>query len=428
MTAAEEFANYPGNVASPESKGKNRETTYGLDENPYGGYVADHDRYREYGGDRQESYGSAGGGSQVVWQGPTEDALRAHAQREEEQRQYQSERGHDYEYEQQRQMDADAVAWRETQPPVQEEQEQELGKGNDEEHLPNPHAGGAPWEPLSIKRGQTPTTDHNTTNGATTPIPHFPTPPINVEHQLGAPADIHPPVPAVAAQQYPAVQPYPSQAPASDPLDQQDEGGMDELAPPNAAFMDSRRARTPQAPSEAFYTPMTDYGAPSPIDQLEQLERMEKDYTLDNTTATDTTGATSAAAPPAPPPPPPPPPALVVPSGRDSPTPASPSTYSPARGGKISAAAFRRGAKPRMSGDDEESRSIRRLPVPPLNPADVAAPPVPATTTAAMTKPNVDPTPVEDHDRHTQEGHGAFGDAKREADPPPVYAGEESLR
>lgn len=416
MTAAEEFANYPGNVASPEGKGKTRETAYGLDENPYGGYVADQDRYREYGGRREDSYGSASGGNQVVWQGPTEEALRAHAQREEENRQYQSEGGHGYEYEQQKQMDAEAAAWREGEKTVDG-----TGGGSvvaqvngDDGDLPHPHERGTPWEPLSIKRGQTPTID---TNGATTPIPHFSTPPANAEHQLGEPLEI----PAVNQS---------TQAHGIDGEDipaQTGGEGADDLAPPNAAFMNDGRARTPQ---EGFYTPMTDMGGFNPIDQLEQLEKMEKDYTI-----TEDTAATSAPQTPHAPPPV----VIPVPTGRDSPalmTPSSPATYgSRAGGGKISAAAFRRGAKPRMSGDDEEQKSsIRRLPVPPLNPADGRATPTSSVGTSAA-RPTVDQTATDDQttvapdggDRQTEEGHGAFSDVRHEADPPPVYAGE-SLR
>jgi hypothetical protein len=138
VVAAEEFANYPGNVASPEAKGKNRDTAYGLDENPYGGYEADQDRYKEFGG-QQDSYGTASGGNQVVWQGPTEEALHAHSQREQQQ-------GHDYEYEQQRQIDS--AAWQE-QSQATPIAEHPNGNGHDSAYPP---ATASSWDPLTVNR------------------------------------------------------------------------------------------------------------------------------------------------------------------------------------------------------------------------------------------------------------------------------------
>jgi hypothetical protein len=66
-----------------------------------------------------------------------------------------------------------------------------------------------------------------------------------------------------------------------------------------------------------------------------------------------------------------------------------------------------------MSGDDEESRSARRLPVPP---------------TIVQTLPSGETEQVHaGQDGETEEGHGVYVDARRESVPPPVYAGE-SLR
>lgn len=78
-----------------------------------------------------------------------------------------------------------------------------------------------------------------------------------------------------------------------------------------------------------------------------------------------------------------------------------------------------------MSGDDEDSKPARRLPVPPINSADGSSVGM-APATSSSTIP-----PVVEYeagmDGHTEEGHGAYSDAKRESDPPPLYA-NESLR
>jgi hypothetical protein len=394
VTAAEEFANYPGNVASPEAKGKNRDTAYGLDENPYGGYEADQNQYKDYGGQRMDSYGnaSASGANHVVWQGPTEEALAAHGQREQQKSdpRYQSEQGHDYEYEQQRQMDAEAAAWRGTQA-AQPEQVITPIVGHPNGNGDSAPATASSWEPLSVHRA-IPTGDTNETSTFNTQSPTIP----QTSEPLGAPLDLAPPIDERANA------PSPSE--------------LSDLAPPHAAFMDNSRTQTPQ---EGFYTPMDQLDA-NPIDQLERLEQMEKDYVIPPTT--NDSEATNA------PPPPPPPMPINVPTGRESPVPMTPSspastsmfggnssrtTASNSGGGKISAAAFRRGAKPRMSGDDEESRSARRLPVPP---------------TIVQTLPSGETEQVHaGQGGETEEGHGAYVDTRRESDPPPVYAGE-SLR
>lgn len=404
MTAAEEFANYPGNVASPETKGKNRDTTYGLDENPYGGYEADQDRYKEYGGQRMDSYGSAGtAGNQVVWQGPTEEALHAHSQREQEKQRdprYQSEQGHDYEYEQQKQMDADSAAWRETPAHNQAEQSFTPIAEHPTGDLQSPPATASSWEPLSVKRDQAPMAD---TNGS-----HLPTSTGEASNvPLGAPVDLAPPT--------------------TDRDNAPSPSELSELAPPNPAFMnDGVRAQTP---NDGFYTPMEGLDA-DPINQLERLEQMEKDYVIPQSQSTEF--ATTSG--------PPPPQPINVPTGRDSPAPMTPSSPTSANmyghrstsssgGGKISAAAFRRGAKPRMSGDDEESRSARRLPVPPLasDSQGQVQGVVPPTIVQTLPSGEVGQPVHPQHETGTEEGHAAYGDARMESDPPPVYAGE-SLR
>jgi hypothetical protein len=372
VVAAEEFANYPGNVASPEAKGKNRDTAYGLDENPYGGYEADQDRYKEFGG-QQDSYGTASGGNQVVWQGPTEEALHAHSQREQQQ-------GHDYEYEQQRQIDS--AAWQE-QSQATPIAEHPNGNGHDSIYPP---ATASSWEPLTVNR-EAAVVDTNGLDPA-----HVTSPTETAHGSLGAPVDLAPPVDDRSA-------PSPSE--------------LSELAPPNAAFMTNSRGATP---AEGFYTPMEELDS-DPINQLQQLEEMEKDYVIPPTI--DENAITA-------PPPPPPPMPIPVPSGRDSPTPMTPSSPTSAcmfggssrtGGGKISAAAFWRGAKPRMSGDEEGSSS-RRLPVPPGESHVGVVPP-----TIVQTLPSGEMEKVHDG---VEDGH-AWGEARRLSDPPPVYAGE-SLR
>jgi hypothetical protein len=412
VTAAEEFANYPGNVASPEAKGKNRDTAYGLDENPYGGYEADPNRATMYGGQRQDSYGNdSQGGNQVVWQGPTEEAMHAHTQRQQERQQngrYQSEQGHDYEYDQQRQMDADAAAWRET--PAHNQAEQTFAPIAEHQNgdLHSPPATANSWEPLSVKRGQTPIPE---TNGDSTTSPHLASSSgLTSTNPLGAPVELAPPMDDRANA------PSPSE--------------LSELAPPNPAFMnDAGRATTPH---DGFYTPMGDLDV-DPINQLERLEQMEKDYVIPPSSSTEFPSSSSV----------PPPAPIPVPTGRDSPAPMTPTsptsasmfsgaghrTTSSTGGGKISAAAFRRGAKPRMSGDEE---GVRRLPVPPPS-SSIAegsgGSVVPPTIVQTLPSGEVgQPTHAQvTGDEGTEEGHGAYSDARMESDPPPVYAGE-SLR
>lgn len=284
-------------------------------------------------------------------------------------------------------MDAEAAAWR-GQEAVAPIAEHPNGNGHDES-IYQP-ATASSWEPLNVNR-ETTVAD---TNGESTSMS-----PAQIAHEsLGAPLDLAPPVDERANA------PSPSE--------------LSELAPPNAAFMTNSRGATP---AEGFYTPMTELDA-DPINQLERLEQMEKDYEVP-----PVQNDTGIVAPPPPPPPPPMP--IPVPSGRDSPTPMTPNSPTSASmfggtsrtgGGKISAAAFRRGAKPRMSTDDEGSSSTRRLPVPPMESPVVGVPP-----TIVQTLPSGETERV--HDNATEEGHGSWGEAKRENDPPPVYAGE-SLR
>lgn len=276
----------------------------------------------------------------------------------------------------------DSAAWQE-QSQATPIAEHPNGNGHESVYPP---ATASSWEPLSVNR-ETAVAD---TNGSD--IAHVMSPTESALGSLGAPVDLAPPVEDRSA-------PSPSE--------------LSELAPPNAAFMTNSRGATP---AEGFYTPMEELDA-DPINQLQQLEEMEKDYVIPPTVnEVETTTA----------PPPPPPMPIPVPTGRDSPTPMTPTSptstntfggSSRTGGGKISAAAFRRGAKPRMSGDEEGSSS-RRLPVPPGETPVGVVPP-----TIVQTLPSGEMEKVHDGVEDSQ----AWGEARRESDPPPVYAGE-SLR
>ena len=153
VSAAEEYANYPGNAASPPAaKGKGRD--FALDENPYGGINNPYgppDMYSEFGGTRGGSsvppaiIPSSSGQRETLWQGPTDEALQQHNE------------GHAYEYEQQRQLEAERAeqdaeaAWR-TDTPARVDVTGVNGTPSVEE------SATAPWEPLNVKnhRGATP--------------------------------------------------------------------------------------------------------------------------------------------------------------------------------------------------------------------------------------------------------------------------------
>ncbi|RSH85634.1 hypothetical protein EHS25_003774 [Saitozyma podzolica] len=340
VLAAEEYANYPGNLASPvgagagvSEKGKARDSS--LDENPYGGLAHntsfrrqpdENHVYREYGGVRDVS----STGHQVMWQGPTEDAVN------------QIPTDHAYEYEQQREMDQQEAA-EDLRGQEELSREEEAWKsepshyglnGNGEQSapLPNPHeipmpsAASShvdrPWEPLNLKRDRTPE------------------PP-----RAHEPVILQDPIPSG-----PGVIPVPADSPAPHGYT-------------NSAF---------PAP------PMADLQPPHPIS---------------GDVSGDEAGYHTPREAPSPLPP-------TIPS--DIP-PQSPSIST--SGGKISAAAFRRGVKPRQSEDEyglEQGSGPRRLPVPPMSPD---------TNNAAAL--------------HHE---GAFPDATPEAAGAPPSYGHDSLR
>lgn len=427
------------------------------------------DKYRDFGGMRGNSYGSAGvggrgvgtgtppEGTEVVWQGPTEEALRAH------QRMADSSMpsmpgtngnagggGHDYEYEQQRQLDAEEMAWRNAQGanngPPSAVSYPTGGVVTREKELPNPHEGlptgtqeqeaepRRSWEPLNVKRDRSVTPDPQagtSTNHIIAPMHAAQghgagglAPPVVIPPQyghdgagltsgtnaaagdvgIGHDVDNHL---ATTTEANTNANANAGAGPDPDSID---------LPPPNPSFLSNRstsnyagslRAQTPQ---EGFYTPMeTPANSVDPIESLERLEAMEKTYSIDNHNHDQNpahqalshnqqhygNGDGESIPLPSSPPLPPPPmmPAAAAgggtSSGRNSPafgnSPTSPTagTYTGSgAGGKISAAAFRRVAKPRTAsyastaGGDPDATSpneegaraggVRRLPVPPV--------------------------------------------------------------
>ncbi|WRT68663.1 uncharacterized protein IL334_005642 [Kwoniella shivajii] len=385
IAAAEEFANYPGNVSSPDQKGKGRD--FSLDTaDPYGGITnnpyapassighGQSNIYSEFGGHRTQVPGEVmfnhedhqtqesvapqlpplNRGDSVPE--PSVDPQTPDADVSGE---------HDYEYEQQKAMDAEEAwqklereeeAWKE----AAEKEEQEAASTNfptSETVLPNPHEDElsqdqhadadeyengnesrngnghsltSPWEPLNVKRGNTP----EPSNEISAPALPLGT------HALGQPLEIQPSV--------------------IPPVEHRNEHHNEivnsstrlEMPPP------MRPSFTP-GPSE-FYTP------------------------------TGTIDRDPLASPP------------IMPA---------------AGGGKISAAAFRRGTKPRGSLEPDElnsptsetsSKMIRRLPVPP--PPGPAGIELPASPAPGRENP--------------YEGF----DARQTHSPPPGYQKEDSLR
>ncbi|WWC90445.1 uncharacterized protein L201_005380 [Kwoniella dendrophila CBS 6074] len=402
IAAAEEFANYPGNVASPEQKGKGRE--FSLDTaDPYGGitnnpYDQNHASqpqshiYSEFGGHRRETgevmfnhddhhADSAPqippivGGTDEPLGGPSTSGEPYTPPVENDQRE------HDYEYEQQKAMDAEE-AWKKLE--KEEEAWKEAAEKEEEQDqvadtsLPNPHVSSevqhvdnslkSPWEPLNVKRGTTPE-PYTSVSLHDNPVPNhssagYGLPPGAVlANPLGEPLEIQPPTPAPASNTAPA--PIVNQDVVTSPTT------LDIPPLPRPSF-------TP-AGSE-FYTP---------------TETLDRDPIA------------------------------------SSPIVANPSSSSGmgGSGGKISAAAFRRGTKPRNSTDPEEtmnstsesdtsSRVLRRLPVPPTNAASIALPASPAPTQGNYNP--YDSGRFEDlnHNNQNIKPHS----------PPPGYQPEDSLR
>ncbi|ORY20374.1 Eisosome component PIL1-domain-containing protein [Naematelia encephala] len=303
ISAAEDYAHLPGNVGGrTDLKGKGRD--YSLDDSPYG----------EYGGERSN-------GNQVVWQGPTDEALASETETS----------AQAYEYEQQRALDAEEAAWREQQT------ETEVGPGPDgaiTQDVSDRDNLTSPWEPLQVRRSPP------------SPEPQSqpqPQPIIEETAVLGAP--IAAPAPTI----------------------QENGHNPDYISmPPPPTISDMSAPPTPGA--EGFYTPLE---GPSPPVGRTSEERFESP------------AITSLP---------------IVPVG-----------------GKISAAAFRRAAKPRTSLDPDEvsaSGGIRRLPVPPLG--GTTRSDTPSTLSASGVPLPVSPSII-------SEDQGNFADAPGDSEAPPVY-------
>ena len=311
IAAAEEYANYPGNLGSPPLDTVPRD--YSLDDsNPYAGVTRN-----PYAG-RQGSYNNypAASGqstSQVVWQGPTDEALHGN-DNEQQSQQQQPVIAHNYEYDQQQQIDAESpeargvegeeVGIREEQP-VPDEQEAATNASTPRESEVNLRA---PWEPLNVRRDRSVTPDPATLRNAT------------LGAALGAPLSIAATDTDNAPQHRDNVVTSPTSIDLPPPPT--DFGGLHAPTPRDGGFYtpSEGRSMTPAGGGESSY-----YDAQTS--------------------------------------PPPPPAPILVPQ----PVPAA-SSFAPVPvGGKISAAAFRRGAKPRNSVDPEDSSSsqspIRRLPI-----------------------------------------------------------------
>ncbi|WVQ95191.1 hypothetical protein IAU59_002285 [Kwoniella sp. CBS 9459] len=400
IAAAEEFANYPGNVASPDTKGKGRQ--FSLDTaDPYGGIT--HNPYNEHdpNGQQRPGMGSSHiysdfGGTreqgEVMFQGPEdhhdEQAKPPHgthhahfAANPETSSELPGPSGvktventendgeHDYEYEQQKAMDAEEAwkkldaeeqAWKEQA--AKEDQEPAAGPSTGHPVLPNPHSPDevqpndqqlkSPWEPLNVKRGNTPE-PYAAQNSVPPPPPPPPAAPVSTGVTGGAPG---------LAPALPLGEPILHNIDRSPPPASND----DIFASPTHLQMPTRPAFTPG--TSEFYTP-------SEIPDRAELF--------------------------------------------GGPRPGTPTT-----GGKISAAAFRRGTKPRGSLEPEDtsdsngnsetsSKMIRRLPVPPPNvqAAGIALPASPALGSRAGGNPY----------------ESSFPGARADHSPPPGYH-EDSLR
>ena len=420
VAAAEEFGTLPHGVNGTLNGTKGKDRDYSLDTaDPYGGlsnpYQAHQSSpYDEFGGTR-----GAANDRHVMFQGPTTDEAAPSPKV-------------DYEYEQQKQLDAEERAWREGQPttsvptglgavipPVQHEV-QPTTTQVDENGL------GVPWQPLNVKR------ERGSANSIALHddgVPQLDTPDLGERiaapghstrnHQTGymenRANDVH-----GQSNDY-MTSPTTIDLPPPPPIGSMYGGGGAATPPEREGFYTPLEGPTP----EPFH-PSTLPDQPSPP--------------FDSVPPTPP-------APPAPPAPPvpttslPPPPAPIP-----LPSPSLPSaaqTYNSAPGsGKISAAAFRRGAKNRGSTDPEDvanyasptsqnqspesaNRAPRRLPLPP--------PGVPSGSGEARPE-----TPIEAGfelpDSPGTEGKkrlrdSAYDEARTdEFSPPPSYSHGESLR
>lgn len=377
ISAAEEYGNFPGGPDAASPQAKGKSRDYSLDDSNPYGGVTS-----VYGRPGQDHQYSDFGGSR----NPNDRHVMF--QGPESPQAAPKPSTYDYEYEQQQQLDAEERAWRDSHG---------LPSGPDvtavsgAPQLAPPAAvhsnsqdenGASPWQPLNVKRGE----------GAPTPV---------ALHDGGAPVletpDLGEHIAANSSNSY-----------ITSPTD------MD-LAPPPPIGGPRQGAVTPGERDSGFYTPMEtpepSFGDPLPIPPA----------------------APAPPAPPAPAPIPVPSPALP---------PAAASSYTTATGtGKISAAAFRRGAKKStdteegahgssagLSGQSPESagREPRRLPLPPGGgpsmPGGFARPQTPIEAGFELpASPTVD-------GQAAKPANGAFDDAAAHDGPPPSYGHSESLR
>ena len=385
LSAAEDYAHHPGgsNVPPPSQPTygrKGKSVHYGMDESdPYGGISNAYDQqqtmYDDFGGSR------GGQGGHVVWQGPTEDAVRGnHGQG----RNGDDGSNHDYEYEQQRQLNAEEAAWQESQghPPSGPGQARLplSGVSSSSAHPFSPAPADdpkleAPWQPLNVRRDR-------------------------------------------------SVSP--------DPVSLRD-GAPPTLDAPNMG----ESIRMPETGGDYVTSPQEVLQRPPPIRSMDSSNSRDGFYTpREGNTPEPTHAPLPSSAGPAPPAP------LPLPS--PIPPPQATTTYQMAPGSaKISAAAFRR--KPRgtsldpeetgpMYGSDQSRQpQSRKLPYPPGAPPPGTAPGgYGGMAGASGVRPE---TPIEASfelpasptDRHRRDG-GTFADVMGDASPPPMYGHDDSLR
>ena len=393
---AEQFANYPSDAPSPPPKGMSRD--YSLNESdPYGGI-----NHNPYGGRDLGEYGgtrAVGNGNEVVWQGPPDDILQGHNQRGQahferqeafaghEQNERQSapvglsthDEGvvsHDYEYDQQRQLDAERAQANQAEAALASDS---LPNPNEEEAVTNtstPREDPAnnlrsPWEPLNLKRDRSATPE---TTGLRDQSSTMRLKPISLhDANLGAPIGIS--------------------STDTDRIPQYFSSPTSIEMPPAQTFSNASLS-APTPGDGSFYTPSE---GPS-------------------TTPFDGSSTTSQN------------------DSRPAPPIASSSLGPGPVGGKISAAAFRRGAKPRTSLEADDagpapSSNSRRIPVPsgpietPVSPAGARPNPARPTTSNQNQDygfPHQQATSAENDD-------ASFVDAREEGSPP-LDRGVDNLR
>lgn len=362
IAVANEYADYPANApTSPESKGKQRET-YSVDvAEPYDGIEQNPYASKTTNG-QQHIYSEFGGTRQVMFQDsnndhPSASELAIPPAPGPSGTEHGEEKGHDYEYEQQKQMDAED-AWKKLEAEEAAWKSQETA-----ETLPNPHS---PTETIP----------------AAVPAPvaqesgdmYAPWQPLNLkkENNIESPTTtLHDaPTPVAPA---PSFAPIPLGEPTNHAPVQTEVLSSSELIPPQTSW---RAGASPTPGASDFHTPLS---SPNP--------------------GLDNTGLNNG------------------PVDKEAPREYFPSNMG--TGGKISAAAFRKGTKPKTSMGPEDSPNtsagssvvsigeVRRLPVPPHGPADIELPASPAPGTTK-------------HEDGYEEG--------RVASPPPVYQSEECLR